>query len=134
MDDCPLCASRDGPAIWRDDRLRVISAAEADYPGFVRVVWNAHVREMSDLAAGDRAHCMRIVFAVEEALCAGMKPSKVNLASLGNQVPHVHWHVIPRHPGDAHFPDPVWAARRRPGAPLHFDVARFLDDFIRALG
>jgi diadenosine tetraphosphate (Ap4A) HIT family hydrolase len=38
-----------------------------------------------------------------------MQPDKVNLASLGNVVPHLHWHVIPRYTDDAHFPAPVWA-------------------------
>jgi diadenosine tetraphosphate (Ap4A) HIT family hydrolase len=31
------------------------------------------------------------------------------VASLGNVVPHLHWHVIPRYADDAHFPAPVWA-------------------------
>jgi diadenosine tetraphosphate (Ap4A) HIT family hydrolase len=42
-----------------------------------------------------------------------MKPGKVNLASLGNQVPHLHWHVIPRYADDAHFPKPIWATPER---------------------
>jgi hypothetical protein len=44
--DCLLCASRDAPALWRDTRLRVVSAGDADYPGFLRVIWHDHVREM----------------------------------------------------------------------------------------
>ena len=31
------------------------------------------------------------------------------MASLGNVVQHLHWHVIPRFEDDAHFPAPVWA-------------------------
>jgi hypothetical protein len=37
-----------------------------------------------------------------------MGPGKVNVASLGNMTPHLHWHVIPRFADDAHFPNPVW--------------------------
>jgi diadenosine tetraphosphate (Ap4A) HIT family hydrolase len=37
----------------------------------------------------------------------------VNVASLGNVVPHVHWHVVPRFHDDSHFPSPVWCAARR---------------------
>lgn len=120
--DCPLCVSRDAPALWRDGRLRVVSAGDPDYPGFLRVIWHEHVREMTDLAPADREHCLRVVFAVEQALRDVLRPDKVNVASLGNQVPHVHWHVIPRFADDAHFPEPVWAGRQRKGALHHFDA------------
>ena len=51
--------------------------------------------------------------AAEAALRKVMAPDKVNLASLGNVVPHLHWHVIPRFADDPHFPNPVWGARLR---------------------
>ena len=56
---------------------------------------------------------MRVVFAAEAALLEVMAPDKVNLASLGNVVPHLHWHVIPRFADDPHFPNPVWGIRLR---------------------
>jgi diadenosine tetraphosphate (Ap4A) HIT family hydrolase len=66
---------------------------------------------------------MRAVFAVEAALHELMQPDKINLASLGNFTPHVHWHVIPRFRDDAHFPQAVWAPRLRPGTPRVVDAA-----------
>ncbi len=105
--------------------MRVVSAGEPDYPGFLRVVWREHVREMTDLLPADREHCLRVVFAVEQALRDTLGPHKINVASLGNQVPHLHWHVIPRFADDAHFPDPVWAARRRDGLAHPLDANRF---------
>jgi diadenosine tetraphosphate (Ap4A) HIT family hydrolase len=113
VDSCPFCQARDETVLWRDERWRVLLAREPDYPGFCRVVWSAHVREMSDLPAAERAELMEAVYAVEAALRALLRPDKINLASLGNQVPHLHWHVIPRFRDDRHFPDPVWAAPRR---------------------
>ncbi len=110
---CVFCSEEGGDVLWQDDRLRVVLAAEADYPGFCRVVWNEHVAEFSDLDSAARDHVMRTVYAVERALRRVMHPSKINLASLGNQVPHVHWHVIPRYSNDAHFPLAVWAPRQR---------------------
>ena len=117
MSACPLCdASRD-EVLWRDDFCRVIAATEPDYPGFLRVVLAAHVREMTDLAPAERARLMAVVFAAEAALVATLAPDKINLASLGNVVPHLHWHVIPRFRGDPHFPNPVWGAKTGQGAP-----------------
>lgn len=114
---CPFCTGAGGEVVWQDARLRVVLAEEAGYPGFCRVIWQAHVKEMSDLARDERRHLMDVVFALEQALRGLMQPDKINLASLGNQVPHLHWHVIPRFLDDPHFPAPVWAPPVRPAHP-----------------
>jgi diadenosine tetraphosphate (Ap4A) HIT family hydrolase len=132
-DDCPLCRDVAVPALWRDDSCRVVSAADVDYPAFLRVIWQAHVREMSDLDPASQQHLLRVVLAVERVLRAELAPDKINLASLGNQVPHLHWHVIPRFADDAHFPDPVWAVRRRAGVPHGVEEQRLVDGLRAAL-
>ncbi len=111
---CPLCAEDGGALVWRGERLRVIRAQEVGFPAFYRVVWAAHVAEFSELSAADRSHCMEAVTLVEQALRQHLAPTKVNIAALGNMVPHLHWHVIARFDWDSHFPAPVWAAAQRP--------------------
>jgi diadenosine tetraphosphate (Ap4A) HIT family hydrolase len=108
-----LCAGIGGQLLWRDDKCRVVLVADRDYPGFCRVIWHAHVKEMTDLLPADQQHCMRVVLAVERAVRDALRPQKINLASLGNMTPHLHWHVIPRDSGDAHFPESVWGVRQR---------------------
>ena len=110
---CPLCEADGAALIWRGEKLRVIRADEAGFPAFYRVVWNAHVAEFSDLSTADRAHCMDVVVQVEQALREHLEPTKINLATLGNMVAHLHWHVIARFDWDSHFPAPVWAAAQR---------------------
>lgn len=114
MSACPLCDTPGGAILWQDDFCRVVLADEPDYPGFLRVILNAHVKEMSDLASADQRRLLDVVLAAEAALREVMTPDKVNLASLGNVVPHLHWHVIPRFADDPHFPNPVWGERKRP--------------------
>ena len=97
--------------------MSVIAVDDVEYPGFTRVVWNAHVKEMTDLDGGERARVMDAVFAVESAQRAVMAPEKINLASFGNMTPHVHWHVIPRYLEDAHFPNSSFATASRAAAP-----------------
>ena len=106
--DCPLCADDGGTLVARARDWRVVLAAEPDYPAFTRVIWNAHVAEMSDLDAATCAALMRVVLAVEQVQRAVLWPDKINLASFGNLVPHLHWHVIPRWRDDRHFPESVW--------------------------
>jgi diadenosine tetraphosphate (Ap4A) HIT family hydrolase len=90
----------------------VVAPDEPGLPGFLRVVLNRHEREMTDLPAADRGRLMAVVFAVESHVRKSLEPDKMNLASLGNLTPHVHWHVIPRWRDDRHFPGPVWAPAR----------------------
>jgi diadenosine tetraphosphate (Ap4A) HIT family hydrolase len=110
---CELCINPGGDVVYRHDKYRVVLIADAHYPGFCRVIWNAHVKEMTDLPDFDRALLMDAVWKVEQAVRDVMRPDKINVASLGNVVPHMHWHVIPRYADDAHFPNPVWAEIKR---------------------
>lgn len=112
---CPLCRGIGGTLLWRDQLCRIVIVRDADYAGYCRVIWNTHVKEMTDLPAPQRAHCMRVVFAVEQAVRTVFTPDKINLASFGNMAPHLHWHVIPRFVDDAHFPNPVWGERQTAG-------------------
>ncbi len=114
---CELCTQPGGTLLWQDDRCRVVLVEDADYPGFCRVIWKQHVREITDLSAADRERLMATVYAVEAAIRETMEPDKINLASLGNLTPHLHWHVIPRHRNDRHFPQPIWGTAQRAGKP-----------------
>ncbi|BAO80321.1 diadenosine tetraphosphate Ap4A hydrolase and other HIT family hydrolase [Serpentinimonas raichei] len=130
---CPLCAHEGGLLLLRQHKLRIVRVAGAQdalpadvqtlvqpealaepFPAYYRVIWNAHVAEWSDLSEAEQGLCMRAVNAVERVLRLQLQPSKINLAALGNVVPHLHWHVLARFEWDSHYPAPVWAAAQRP--------------------
>ena len=113
LESCVLCESIGGRLVFEAPAFRVIHAEEAGFPGFYRVIWRDHAAEFSDLSAADRAVCMEVVATVEQSLRNRLVPTKINLAALGNMVPHLHWHVIARYEWDTHFPAPVWAAAHR---------------------
>lgn len=120
MNTCPLCQPTPFQILWHDDFCRVVLLNDADYPAYCRVELVAHVKEMTDLAPIDRARMMKVVFSVETAMREVISPDKINLASLGNKTPHVHWHLIPRFADDKHFPNSHWGEVMREGnfAPL----------------
>ena len=126
--ECEFCRAPGGAVLWQNDLCRVVRADEPDYPGFLRVILQRHAREMTDLDESERAGLMAVVWAVEAVVRKVMEPDKMNVASLGNMTPHVHWHVIPRFTDDRHFPAPVWAApKREPQVPAaRCDAARRL--------
>jgi diadenosine tetraphosphate (Ap4A) HIT family hydrolase len=137
---CELCANPRGDLLWEDGLCRVIRVADAAgeaFPGFCRVVWTDHVDEMSTLPDAGARHFMDVVFATERAVRKLVAPDKINLASLGNLVPHLHWHVIPRWKDDSHFPSPIWATAQRIGraraVPTVANLQRALKDELSTL-
>ena len=124
---CPLCEASGGRVVVQAPAWRLIHAEEPGFPAFYRVIWQQHVREFSQLERKDRILLVDVLAAVEQAMLQRLNPTKVNVASLGNAVPHLHWHVIARFDWDSHFPGAVWAAPQRA-----VDAAR-LDQVAREL-
>ncbi len=114
--DCTFCRERGGELLFENAKLRIVRVDDADaarYPGFCRVIWNTHAKEMTDLVPEDRALLMNTVFKLETVLRGALQPEKINLASFGNMTPHLHWHVIPRYRNDPCYPNPIWAPPSR---------------------
>jgi diadenosine tetraphosphate (Ap4A) HIT family hydrolase len=106
---CELCSHDGGALIVRTPAWRLVRPDEPLYPATYRLVWGRHEAELSDLVEAEQAQCMAAVARVEAVMRRHLRPHKMNLASLGNVVPHLHWHLIARDERDAHFPRPVWA-------------------------
>lgn len=111
---CELCQTLGGVLLWEDDFLRIIRVESQEYVGFCRVILKRHVAEMTDLIPSERSRLMNVVYAIETVLRQVYQPTKINLATLGNMVPHLHWHIIPRFQDDPHFPNPIWGEVLRP--------------------
>ena len=124
--DCLLCEGLGGLPVFECEKFRVIRADEPAFPAFYRVVWQEHIAEFSDLTEADRALCMLAVVEVEQAVRRHLAPDKVNLATLGNAVSHLHWHVIARYRWDSHFPGSVWSAAQRLGPPAQLKAVQAL--------
>ena len=111
--ECVFCHSVGGELLWQNDLCRIVLVDDPNYVGFCRVILNKHVKEMTDLSETERLNIMQITFAVEQVLRDVLQPTKINLASLGNKTPHIHWHVIPRFENDVHFPETIWSTEVR---------------------
>jgi len=121
--NCPLCIEPGGILVAKTAAWRVVRVLDANFPAFYRLIWQAHVAEFSQLSRAERSDCIEAVNAIEQVLIEALQPTKVNLASLGNVVPHLHWHVIARFDWDSHFPNPVWGAALRETADAEASLA-----------
>lgn len=109
---CSMCTK------WQDDAdLRitelddcyVVLNRDQFFPGYSFVLAKAHVTELFHLDVATRQGIIEEVNRVAAALHRVFKPTKINYELLGNMVPHMHWHLVPRFSDDPLWPKPIWS-------------------------
>ena len=108
---CPLCNPSGENIIKQNNLFRVILVDEI--PGFIRIILNKHIAEFSDLSFNDYQKVYAEIYKIEKIMREILDPDKINIASLGNYVPHLHIHIIPRYKNDSWFPDSIWSEKHR---------------------
>jgi diadenosine tetraphosphate (Ap4A) HIT family hydrolase len=110
--NCPMCTR------WQDEPELRIAEFEHCYvqlnrdqffPGYVLLFSKDHVTELFHLAPSVRSALIEEVNRVAEALHQVYTPTKMNYELLGNMVPHMHWHLVPRFTDDPLWPRPIWS-------------------------
>lgn len=114
MSECFFCLNSGGQVLYNCDAYRIILVDDSDYPGYLRVVLNRHLKELTDLSFDENINLYQAVIKCEQILRQTLNPEKINIASFGNVTPHIHWHVIPRFSDDKHFPNPTWGEITNP--------------------
>jgi diadenosine tetraphosphate (Ap4A) HIT family hydrolase len=98
------------------------------FPGWTVLVFHRHVTELFHLTPPERVQLIEEVSRVACALSEIYHAKKINYELLGNQLPHIHWHVIPRLPDDPAPLEPVWRIPHTPillaGATLQYTIDR----------
>lgn len=79
------------------------------FPGWTVLVLKRHATELFELSAPERAGLIEEVSTVARALAVAFDAMKVNYAFLGNQLPHMHWHLVPRRADDPAPREAIWA-------------------------
>jgi diadenosine tetraphosphate (Ap4A) HIT family hydrolase len=131
---CPLCAPRpdDSPA-WLKVATLGASTLYLDrnqtYRGHCQLVFDQrHVEGLEHLQAGEHQALMNDLRCAAQAICAVVRPDRMNYCSLGNVVPHLHWHLVPRYRAD-----PRWGATIYTTDPGDMRVTRLEEPDLRHL-
>lgn len=109
---CPMCTKWfDEPKfrIAELEHTRVMLNRDQFFPGYTFVFTREHVTELFHLSTAVRQGVMEEVTAVAAALYDLFRPAKMNYELLGNMVPHMHWHLVPRFATDPLWPRPIWS-------------------------
>jgi diadenosine tetraphosphate (Ap4A) HIT family hydrolase len=88
------------------------------YQGYCVLVAKGHYKEMTDIPDQDGRALFDEMMVTHRTLEKAFNPSKMNMCSLGNVVPHVHWHFFPRYSNDPQFNNPPWLQMQ------HFESAK----------
>ena len=131
---CVMCSKYGGSGgelhIADLDLSRVFLHEDQFFPGYVLLVLRRHVTELYNLPAAERATLIEEVSRVAQALARVFRPVKMNYELLGNLVPHIHWHLVPRLATDPGLRAPIWTVEHQ-AAPLAPATARERIETIR---
>ncbi len=97
--------------IYENPQLR-IETEESEIP-WLKLFTQYPYKEMSEVPAEIRFEIYDLLDTIEKAMIAYYTPDKINIASFGNYVPHVHWHIMARFKEDSYFPEPMWGKKQR---------------------
>jgi diadenosine tetraphosphate (Ap4A) HIT family hydrolase len=111
--ECPMCPDSDGADVVAElPSGRVHLQNDADYRGYCILIFHRHAVELHDLSEEERRSWIEDVSRIGKAVMEQCGPAKLNVTMLGNMVPHLHCHVMPRYPDDPDWGRPP--AYRRP--------------------
>ena len=119
---CPFCTDLTGRSFHRGRVSEALLERHAIAAGHVAVVFTRrHVAAFTDLAPDECAHYWADIQEVGRAIERAFAPCHLNYQLLGNMVPHLHVHVVPRYLDDA-----------APGRPLPWNASPVADDVFTA--
>ena len=115
--DCPFCrkladlaALGADEVVWRFPHSVALLGPWQYYHGYCVLASRRHARELSDLGDDERRTYLDEMCLLARAIERAFAPHKLNYELLGNQVPHLHWHLFPRSADDPARLAPVWLA------------------------
>ena len=115
----------ESPVVW-ESRDFVLKVNEAEIPWLI-LYHKSQYREMSQLPEGTRLEIYTILDCIEREMLDYYKADKINIASFGNYLPRVHWHIMARFVDDSYFPEPLWGKRQREASLNLPDIGVFLE-------
>jgi diadenosine tetraphosphate (Ap4A) HIT family hydrolase len=98
-----------------ENRLIKIEVEPSEIPWLKIFTQVAH-KEFSNASQEEKEEIWRVLDIIEKEMLTFFKPKKINIASFGNYMPHLHWHIMARFKEDSFFPEPMWGQKQREGS------------------
>ncbi|DAB37385.1 MAG: HIT family hydrolase [Sulfuricurvum sp. GWF2_44_89] len=112
--------------------LIYIELHESEIP-WLKIFTHAPHKEFSECSREEKKMIWDALDIIEKEMLVYFKPTKINIASFGNMVPRVHWHIMGRFENDSYFPEPMWGMKQREGFELEAPMEPFLEKVKREI-
>ncbi len=110
--------------VWKNTDF-YIEPEESSVP-WLKIYTSIPYKELSLLPQKLRHDICELLYLIEKEMISFYKPTKINIASFGNYLPRVHWHIMARFENDSHYPEPMWGERQRESSLILPDLTEFL--------
>ncbi len=118
-------------SIWENDHLR-IEIEKSEIP-WLKIFTKLPYREMSEVPPETKRQIYTLLDLIEREMLSYYKPTKINIASFGNYMPHVHWHIMARFEEDSYFPEPMWGVKQREATLVLPSEEIFIEQLVSSL-
>jgi len=127
------------PHVVRAFRHSILVVGDHQYcRGYCVLLLKEHRREMHELPPSAQEGVFRELMAAGRAIARAFRPWKMNYSCYGNQVPHIHWHIFPRHRSERDRLSPPWLGMKKYGTKPVLDaeagrIARRIRRYLRGV-
>jgi len=97
--------------LFKNDLIK-IEIEPSEIP-WLKIFTNEPIKEFSNCDENTKKEIWKYLDLIEKEMISYFKPEKINIASFGNYVPHVHFHIMARFKEDSFFPEPMWGKKQR---------------------
>lgn len=111
-----------------ENSLIFIEIEESEIP-WLKIFTQVPYKEFSYSPQPVKEEIWRVLDIIEKEMISYYKPTKINIASFGNYMPHVHFHIMARFEEDSYFPEPMWGEKQRDSKL----VLKSIDEFVHFL-
>ena len=117
--------------IYENENIKI--EVEASEIPWLKIFTQHPYKEMSEVPELIKFEIYHLLDIIEKEMLSYYNPKKINIASFGNYMPHVHWHIMARFEKDSFFPEPMWGTKQRDADLYLPDIEYFCKRVIKAL-
>lgn len=114
------------------NKLINIQIENSEVP-WLKIFTNKKYKELSDCPNELKLEIYKKLDIIEKAMISYYNPEKINIASFGNYVPQLHFHIMARFKEDSYFPEPMWGKKQREGKLDLPSFKTFCEELVKSL-